>query len=238
MNAYKAKLIRAESSAVNYEGDKARSTATISSTSIVSSLVNYHTIAFASTDTASTGQSSGSAKGDTINFDTYSSNKEGDMAESYTSATKGEITSYSAKALGDLHEASAEMDKTFQANVPSGSIIQKMYAIKSDLASPRYYDQSETNVYLKNGYMQTKSAKSVDNNMAYASKYYDITYAYSSADFSLNAGGVAYSSASCSNKPAGGSLSKTVYAPSPVTSFSIRGWTNSGTNKGIQIAKL
>lgn len=239
LNAYNAKLIRAESSASNSEGDKARSTATISSISIVSNLDNYYTKAYADPYTASTAQSATSAKGDTINFDTYATNKEGDMAESYTSGTNGEVKSYSAKAYSKWQEAYAELDKTMQANVPSGSIMQKMYALKYDLASPRYNDRSESKEYLKSGYMLTKSANPNGYaDTAYASKYYDITSAYSSADFTRNPNGVAYSFASYSNKPLGGSVSQTVYAPNGISSFNSFSLTGPGQIGSEQVVKL
>lgn len=125
LNAYKAKLIYAESSAANREGDKAKSTVTISSVLAISNLDNYYAKVYADPNIASTAQSAASAKGDTINFDTYATNKEGDLAESYTSGTKGEVKSYSAKAYSKWYEAYAELDKNMQADVPSGSITQK-----------------------------------------------------------------------------------------------------------------
>lgn len=234
LNAFNAKLIKAESSAVNYKGDNARSTATISSVSAISNLDKFYTKAYADQYITSTAQSAASAKGDTINFDTYARNKEGDMAESYTSATNGEVKSYSARAYSEWYEAYAELDKNMQANVPSGSIIQNMYAIKYDLASPKYSDNSESDEYLKSGYMQTKSAKGAGYiDKAYASKYYDLTYAYSSADFNLNPKGVAYSFASYSNRPIGGSLSQLVYSSAGISSFNALGLTGPGQYKNI-----
>jgi hypothetical protein len=239
LNAFNAKLIYAESSAANGEGDKAKSAATISSVSAISNLNNYYTMAYANPNTVSTAQSATSAKGDTINFDTYATNKEGDLAESYTSGTKGEVSSYSAKAYSRWYDAYAELDKGMQANVPFGSITQKMYAEKYDAASPSYKDKSESKEYLNSGSMKTKSASTagyIDN--AYASKYFDKTYAYSSADFNLNAKGVAYSFASASNNPIGGSLSQTLYAPLGLSSFNAFGWTGPGLNKAMQVFRL
>lgn len=238
MNAYKAKLIYAEASAVNGEGDKAKSAATISSIYPVSSLSNYYAKAYADRNTASTAQSADVAKGDTINFDTYASNKEGDMAESYTSATKGDVKSYSANAYSRWYEAYAALD-SMKANVPSGSITQKMYATKYDRTSPSYTDTSESKEYLRYGSMTTESANGFAFlDTAYASKYYDIAKAYSSADFNRNFDGTAYSFASARNNPLGGSLSTTLYAPNGLSSFNAFGLTGAGPYKNVQVSRL
>jgi hypothetical protein len=239
LNVNNAKLIYAESSAANREGDKAKSTATISSVSAISNLVNYYAKAYADPSIVSSAQSAGSAKGDTINFDTYATNKEKDMAETYTSGTAGVVKSYSAKAYSKWYEAYAELDKSMLADVPTGSITQKMYAEKYDQASPSYMDKSESKDYLKSGSMQTKSSNAAGYiDKAYASKYYDRTYAYSSADFNLNANGVAYSFASALNNPIGGSLSQTLYAPYGFSRFNAFGWTGPGPVKNMQVVWL
>lgn len=227
MNAYNAYNIYGYSHAANKAGAHSKSYTNVYGSSSTNTLHDYYTSAYATSSKAYTHQDFSYAKGDVIKSKTYAYNGEGDYASSYDYISKGQAYSYSAYAYSYWYKAYARCNDLI-IDVPNGYGYLTMYASKRDKTYPSSYkDITYSQQYIKYGDLQTDCPTAGYSDYAYASRYYDKAYAYSSADFYRYYSGYGYSRGYGYNPPGDRYRDYAIkYVPSGASKYQARGYVS------------
>jgi hypothetical protein len=182
LSAENANFIKAYGYAANSRGEDALANVEVTT----GSLRNYYTTATAYPTSAGAYQEASYAGGDKVRLDVLGRNYEGDLAQSYTLITKGNVNTplssplpgYSATAGATNTYARAQVNN-LRASAPTGSIYQTLYAKK--VVTSTFNDVSQVVASINNGNLYSYPYSSTYPSFATASRYFGTTAAQQSA---------------------------------------------------------